>query len=815
MFNNYIKIAFRNLLRQKIYSLINITGLAIGMACCILILLYVQNEMSYDRYHRKADRIYRVERKGIYEGKQYQVPVTPPPMGPTLMNDFPEIENVVRIMATNQIVCDYNKNYADQDMLYADNSFFQVFDFSLLKGDVATALTAPFTAVLTPTLAQRYLGTDNPVGKTLRVQWDGKEYDFRVTGILKEIPANSHFRRDIVLSFETLRSFMPQYYHIWMFNTVYTYILVQKDASIAKLNNESPAFLKKYLGDEFSRFFGPDADISKVVNLYFRPLTDIHLYSNVQYEIDPQGNFQTIIIFAAIALMILLVACINFMNLATARSARRAKEVGIRKVAGANRSLIIRQFLGESILLAFIALIIAVMIVEILIPFYNQFTLKNLSLDYFTNPLIFLGFIFISLVVGILAGSYPAFYLSSFQPAKVLKGRQDSGMGRTSSFIRKSLVLFQFSISIILIIGTLIVISQIRYISQKKLGFDKEQVVILRATDASIVQKIDALKAEMLMHPDIRGVSVSSRVPGNRDYGDTGFKREGFSDQDIVIMQHFAIDEDFVPTLGIEMAAGRNFSKEYSTDEEEGFLINETAVSALGWTSPEEAINKKLDKIRDINPVSYREGRVIGVMRNFNFKSLHRQIEPLVLYIDRGNLNFITVRINTSNIARTLEVLESVWKKISPNFAFDYFFMDDYFNRLYQSEQRMQKLFLGFSVLAILVSCLGLLGLASYSAERRTKEIGIRKSLGASSSRILVLITMEFLKWVLIANFIAWPVAFIVMRKWLENFAYRVNIGAGAFLLATALALLIALLTVSFQSVRAARINPVKALHYE
>jgi putative ABC transport system permease protein len=813
MLKNYLKIAFRNIIRQKGYSFINIAGLAAGIACCMLIMLYVQDELSYDRYHEKIDQIYRLERKGVFQGQEYHIPVTAHPTAPAFEKDLPGILHAVRLWPVQLTLKNQDNHYFEEKIFFADAALFNTFTFPLLEGSPDTALKEPYSIVLTEPMSKKYFNSIDSTGKTLSIRWGKNTIDFKVTGIMKKIPNNSHFKTDFFASYSSLNQLIGDSLNEWLNNSVYTYLLVDKNLSPGELEQKFPPLVEKYIGKKIRKFLGSEIDISTMMRFVLRPVSEIHLYSQLEWEIEPNSNINTVYIFSVIAFLVLLIACINFMNLSTARAAGRAKEVGLRKTVGANKILLVKQFIGESVFLTLIAGIIAVFLVEFLLPVYNALTLKEMSNKYLSEPLAIVSFIAVILFVGFISGSYPAFYLSSFEPVKVMRGKVKSGTDNRSQFLRKGLVVFQFSISIVLIIGTLVVMNQLKFLNNKNLGFKKEQVVVIPNKDNSLLNRYEAVKSELLSNTRILKVAASSRIPGDRLFPDRAFLREGMNNDDVKDLKFFHIDTDFIPLLGIELAAGRNFSRDFATDQSEGFILNESAVKIFGWQTPGQAIGQGI-LIPD-EPGKYRKYKVVGVVKDFHFKSLHQKIEPLILYMDPKQTDYITVKIRTGDISSTLGFLENKFKAFSPGFTFDYFFLDNNFDRLYRSEERMQLIFNFFTILAILISCLGLFGLASFTAEQRTKEVGIRKVLGATVPNIILQLSREFITWVVIANLVAWPAAFIAMNKWLQNFAYRTDMGIGTFILSGLLALVIALLTVSYQSIKTALANPIRALKYE
>jgi putative ABC transport system permease protein len=805
MLKNYIKIALRNMSRNKLYSLINLTGLAIGLAACLMIWLWVQDEMNYDRFHSNADRIYRVERKFDYKDMHGQAPITSGAYGPALVNDYPEIENYVRVHRNEISIKDHRNLFHKQQIVVADNSIFEIFDFHLENGDAKTALIQPKSMVLTRENALKYLGTADAIGKSLTVDWRGTLADFQITGILEEVPHNSHVQFDVLAS---IYSYPPEELSFWFNNFLYTYVLLREGVSPGEAEKKFSGFLTKYMGEDIAKVLGPETDINDVFQLKLYPLLDIHLYPAGEFEIEPQGSISSIYVFSAIALLILIIACINFMNLSTARASKRAREVGIRKTVGAQRRQLRGQFLGESVLLAFMALILAFLLIRLFIPVFNSISGKFLSMGMLfqvSNWIILIG---IALATGLLAGLYPAFYLTRFDPARILKGGAQSGTGK--SIFRRSMAVIQFVISITLIIGTLIIFKQMDYIQKKSLGFDKENVIILSAESKTIHQNIQAFRNTLTQDPRVKSMAVSFNVPGSAMFSDTTYKRP--DSDDIFPLIFITTDYEFVDTYGFEITHGRAFSKEFSTDVDGAIILNEAAAREIGYT-PEEAVGKKL--LRFLSVDEFKELTIVGVVKDFHFKSLHQIIEPFLLALDPQNFDTISIRVMPGDIRGTIGFIQQKWGEIFPGEQFEYTFLNSRIDLLYKSESRMRSIFLIFSILSIFVACLGLFGLAAFTAEERTKEIGVRKVLGASTANILLLLSKEFSKWVLFANLIAWPVAYYIMHRWLQNFAYQTSIGLWPFLLSALMALIIALLTVSYQSVRAALTDPVECLRYE
>jgi len=792
MFKNYLKIAFRNLIKHKAFSVINISGLAIGMACCFLIIIFVQDELSYDRFHERADRIYRISSEENRRGVIANYPLVFSGIPPVLQNNYSEVLDYVRFdPRENVLIRSEDKEFYEGRLFYTDASVFDVFTFPLVKGDPESALREPYSLVLTQRMAEKYFSGENPMGQTLAID---NENDYKITGVLENVPRNSHIKFDFLASIATLETQDPRYGKLWAWKC-YTYLLLPKDYSYLDLERKLPDFIRRHRGKKAVEAY----------TFYLQPLTRIHLHSHLGFEVEANSDIRYVYIFSAIAFFILLIACINFMNLSTARSANRAKEVGIRKVLGADRSRLIKQFLGESLTLSLVVLPAAVALIELFLPAFNALTGKELRIDYFGNSVVFLGLIGILLFVGILSGTYPAFFLSAFRPAAVLKGRLRAGAG--CSLFRKALVVVQFSISIVLIAGTIIITNQLDFIRDKKLGFDKDHVVVMPVMRSGIGQNFETFKRELLQNPGIQSVCGSTSAPSFVPTRSV-FIPEGAEEGERLVLRNVLVDYDFIQTFGMEIKEGRDFSRDFATDKKEAFIVNEAAVRQFGWESP---VGKKLIDLE--GPT----GHVIGVVKNFHFRSKHQKIEPLIFSLLPSSryVYLISVKINPSNIRETLSFLKSQWKEFSSGWPFEYFFLDDNYDRLYKSEERLRHVFLTFTFLGIFIACLGLFGLAAFTAEQRTKEIGIRKVLGASVLNILILLCREFATWVLLANIIAWPVAYLAMNRWLQNFAYRINIGWAVFVAAALLALGIALFTVGFQAAKAALADPSDALRYE
>jgi putative ABC transport system permease protein len=805
MLSNYLKVALRNLLRHKGYSFINVFGLAIGMACCVLILLYVQDELSYDRYHEKANRIYRLSRQWMDDDGKISLHLghVAPPFGLLLRSDFPAtVLNVVRFLRPGTpLLSSSDKHFQESRFFFADSTVFSIFSWDLIKGDPLKALAVPNAIVLTETSARKYFGTEDAMGKVLRYN---QQIDLIVSGVMRDVPQNSHFQVDFLCSFITFENAAgaQNLTRNWGSNNFATYILVPENFDPAAFAKQLPGLIDKYMPLNPN---GRRPSTGTQLNLW--PITSIHLHSNLDSEVEPNSDIMTIYIYLVVAIFVLLIACFNFMNLSTAQASRRAKEVGMRKVLGAHRQLLVQQFLGESIFLSFIALVLAVGIVHLILPWFNSFVGKALVMNYAGNLLQFLGLVAIAALVGAIAGSYPAFFLSAFQPAAVLK--KETSSGKAGLRFRSILVVAQFAISIALIVSMRVVFDQLEFVRNKNLGFDKERVVCLPASQRIREQYI-TVRDQLLSQPGITDVTISSRVPSGRLLDSQGGMAEVGGDmrQIATRIADIHVDHYFMKTFKVPFAAGRDFDINLASDSTQAFILNEAAIPAIGWKSAEEAIGKRFQ-------YGGRSGNIIGVVKDFHFESLHQKIAPIVFLINPGRFNIFYIRVAAGHMTKMLDLLKERWQVLRPDFPFIPLFVDEQFNVQYRSEERLGEVFGIFSGLAIAIACLGLLGLASFVAEQRTKEIGVRKVLGASVSHIVLQLTKGFARLVVIANLIAWPIAYYGMRWWLNGFAYSTDIDLRTFIGAGLLALVIALLTISFHAIRAAVANPVSALRYE
>jgi putative ABC transport system permease protein len=799
MFKNYFKSTLRNIKKHKGYASINIVGLAIGMTCCILIVMYITTELNYDRYHENADRIFRLGFDANVGGSQVVSPISNVPSAPVLIQEYPEVVDAVRFRTVSRTSVEYeDKQFYENDILYADNSIFSVFTFQMTRGDPKTALETAYSAVLTETTAQRYFGDEDPIGKTLTLN---NESNFVITGVMKDVPPNSHFTFDMLCSYETLYDRNREIMEEWFNFMDYTYLLLSEGFDYRELEAKFPALIEKYMESMLKALGGE-------IEFFLQPLGSIHLHSNLENEMSPNSSITYIYIFGAVALFILCIACINFMNLATARSSTRAKEVGLRKVVGAERRELIRQFLGESLLYSILSLMIALLFSRLALPLVSSLSGQDLSLNFAHVPWLIPGLVGLALFVGLLAGSYPALFLSAFRPSQVLKGNLKAGSAH--SRLRSILVVSQFIISICLIIGTGIILSQIKFMKNKSLGFDKENVIVAEIMDRKVRKSLDSIKAEIEKIPGVLSVSSASLVPG-QEPSVQPFIPEGFTEKQSQLMEIFWVDQDYVPTLGMEIVKGRNFSLEFGTDPSSAVIINQTAARRYGWENP---VGKTI-RAPSGEIMKWDTYTVVGVVKDFHRTSLHSVIAPQVIGNDPRSFDELVIRINPENSDTTLSLLREKWKEIDPQRPFDFFFLDNLLDSQYGTEERLSDILSAFSVFAIFIACLGLFGMASFAAEQRTKEIGIRKVLGASVPGVVALLSRDFLKLIAVANLIAWPLAYFGMNRWLQNFAYKTGIDVWIFIFTGLIAIGIALATVSYQSIKAALLNPVDAIKYE
>ncbi len=809
MFKNYFKIAIRNLWKSKGFTLINIAGLAIGLSCFILIALYVVNELGYDRFYPNAERIYRVDADIKFGGNELRLCVSSDPMGATLKKDYPQVEDYTRIYASegSKIVRKGNDYINEEKIVYADSTFFNLFPQTVLSGETQTALFEPNTVVISETAAKKYFSTTDASGKTIEID----KKPFKVTAVIKDMPRNSHFHFDFIMSMKNVdyqwNSFLSHNFH--------TYILLRPGTDYHAFEKNFTQVLEQHVFPQASQLISGLTTMDEfrkagnMLNYSLMPLTKIHLYSQRYPELEANGNIQYVYIFSAVALFILLIACINFMNLSTARSVSRAKEVGIRKVLGTRRKSLISQFLSESTLMAFISLILAIVITYFVLPAFNDIAAKSMRISSIFNPTFLPFLIALPFIVGLLAGLYPAFFLSKFKPVSVLKGKTNAGFKKNT--LRSGLVVFQFFTSIVLIIGTIIIYKQLHYIQTTNLGFNKNEVLIIDGAWA-LNKNDEAFKNEVLKLPGVESATMSGYIPVNSSRSDNTYSRDATMNQkNALSMQTWKVDYDYIRTMGMQIIKGRNFSKDFGTDSS-AVILNETAVKVLGFDNP--IGNKIYQNFPGGAGSVMKVYTIIGVVKDFHFESLRNNIYPLGLFLEHNN-TIMSFRLNTAEVKPLIAQIKNKWTALAPGMPFSYRFMDEAFNNMYRSEQQVEKISITFAILAILIACLGLFGLVTYMAEQRTKEIGIRKVLGASVGQVIGMLSLDFLKLVLIASLIAFPVAWWVMHRWLNDFAYRIKIDWWVFLIAGVIALLIALTTVSVQAIKAAMANPVKSLRTE
>jgi putative ABC transport system permease protein len=805
MLKNYIKIAFRNIIRQKGYTFINIFGLATGIICCLLILVYVQDELSYDRYHEKADQIYRIVNSGVIRGNKIEVPLVSGPWGPAMVEELPEVLKAVRIKPPDSrwVIEHGEKKFPEKGLYFVDPTFFEVFDVEMVVGNPAHVLDAPYSMVITEEMAEKYFGSEDPIGKIIvGDNW----MNFNITGIMRKHPPSTHMNYDFLVSFETLKRAIdpinkqPYYGDLsenWQNLRIYTYLLLDANADPAVVEAKMRTLIEERLG-RMLRIAGVE------LNPYLQKLTNIHLKSNLEGEIGPTGDESYIYIFSAVAIFILLIASINSMNLSTARSENRAKEVGIRKVVGADRAQLVKQFLGESITFTFLASVISGIAVLFLLTPFNTIAEKNISASSLINLQTISLLIGLVIIVGFVSGSYPAFLLSAFRPAEVLSGKKHKGA--SGGLLRKILVVVQFSISVFLIIGLSIIYSQMRYIKNRPLGYDKENILAVPLSDPAPRSTYDSYKTSLLSNSHVKSVSAASTLPGGV-FGIALLRPVGRPPNENLTVQIMTVDYDFIETLGIELHEGRDFSREFTTDLNRALLLNEEAVKQFGFDS---GLDKRL------SAGGQMALPVIGVLKDYYFKSLHQEIEPFALLLATEQaFNWVFIKTTEESMSEVMQFAEQEWRRINPGHPFEYTFVDRENDMMYQSEMKLSRLSSIFTIIAIYIACLGLFGLASFTVVQRTKEIGVRKILGASMGGIVLILSKEYVKWVALANVFAWPLAYYFMRRWLEGFAYHTSLNIMAFFASGLLALLIALLTVSVQTFKAAAANPVDSLRYE
>ncbi len=810
MFKYFIKTTLRNLVKDKYYSAINILGLAVGLTVTILILLFIYDELTYDRHHELHERVYRLESDFVLDNKYHKFAATQIPLGPTLMDEYPEIVNYARCAPVGTLYFrDEDREFQEDSIWYADSTIFDLFTYPFVYGDKSTALTRPNTIVITESFARKRFGEGNPVGRILT---DINNNAFEVTGVIGNLPSNSHLKFNGLISAATLAERIG----VERFNDrsagsfwnigIYSYVLLAENSDFQSVLDKFPEFYDKYMREIGEAIKGS-------FSLMGTPLANIHLNPmNLEYDL-PKGNRSYVYIFIFAALFILIIASINYMSMATARSSRRSKEVGMRKVVGSTRRMLIRQFLGESVFIAILSFLIAMVLVHLLLPLFNDLTGKSLSLGILEMKEIYLAGLGIALLVGLLSGIYPAFYLSSFNPVLVLKGLFAGGRGGES--FRKVLVLVQFTISVIMVIGTMVISGQLKFMKNTDLGFNKDNVIVMTARDTTLRKSYPSFREELLSHPDIIGMSQSTSNPG-RNVGIIVQRIEGENGEMIDKgVNLYGVDYDYTDMMGIEILQGRGYDRNMGTDISKAFIINEAAAREFGWG--EDAIGKRWHFGIQLDGPPNRDGEVVGVFKDFHFASLHNKIEPIVLILQDNprNMPLFNIRTSGNNTEAVLEFIDRKRSEFGDHYPFDYDFLTDNLDEYYREEIVIGKIFRYFTLLTIFIAALGLLGLSAFMAQQRTQEIGIRKVMGSSANGVVLLFMKEFSKWIIIANLIAWPVAWYGMHRWLQDFQYRIDITVWLFAIALLLSLGVALLTVAWQSVRAARINPAESLKYE
>ena len=815
MIRNMLLTSLRFFIKHKAYSFTNVIGLSIGLATCVLIFLFVQDELSYDRYHNGAERIYRLESYYLGEGREIYWAATTGALLPTVMAKYPEIETGVKFhYSFNTSIMIYGDRYfKEPGIIFADSTFFEVFSFELIKGNPDEALSGPGKIVLSETAARKYFGEEEPMGKIIRME----SRSYMVSAVVKDIPENSHFHFDLVISLDDLRQ---RYSSVdgRVASNFYSYVKLRDEKMLPGLEEKTKNDIWELLGYTVS------GDSSNVPEGYhaeikFKPITEIHLNSKAEKELESNGDITTVYLFTIVAVFVLIIACINYMNLATARSATRGKEIGVKKVLGSNKSRIFNQFMAESFMLCFLAMIIAIVIVDLMLPVFNETTGKQLSMGLLANIPLLVALLVIWIAVSFISGSYPALFLSGFNPIKVLYSNTNgSAGGKTALHMRRGLVIFQFMISVLLIIGVITIYRQLSFVHDRHPGFDKENVVVIPLAGAPDEQKKEVFKNELRKNPDIVSVCGASSIPGQRihvlpvrfpDIAEENLEGNEEGD-DYVSIRTLSTDLDVMKTFGFEVVQGRGFSQDHPNDAETGFLFNEAAIRYFEIDNP---IGKRVEYQWGIDEP--KKGRIIGIVKDFNYASVHNEVEPLMIHVLPVYDRYLGIRVNSQNTRETLNKIENAWIKAFPNVPFDHFFLDSYYDNMYTTESNLGKVMLYFSILAVFIASLGLIGLASYIIEQRKREIGIRKVLGATIPGIIQTLSKEFVLLVVLANVLAWIPAWIYLENWLDGFVFRTRLSGWVFLMSAVFSLMIAIFIVGFQSYRAGSRNPVKALRAE
>jgi putative ABC transport system permease protein len=807
MLRNYYLTAIRNLLKHKSYFFLNMSGLAIGIASFIFIVLYLFNELSYDRFHDRAENIYRIHVQGQMMGQTLDMAATAAPMAQALLNDYPEVEQVTRVKESGAWFIGYeNRKFNEDGVLFADSTFFDVLDFKLISGDPKKALVKPKSMVITKSYAKKYFGNEDPMGKRVTVEQDTTFYE--ITGVMEDVPDNSHMKFDMMCSRSTYKQWDNQF---WVSHNDYTYVRLNKDANVKDFETKLDQIVDKYVGPQISKFLGTTMEewesAGNSFGYYLMPLVDIHLHSDVDEELEANSHFSYIYIYALIAIILLFIAIINFVNLATAQSASRAKEVGVRKVMGSDRHSLIYQFIFESIIVALLATTLAAVVVIALTPQYETLIDKSLAIDLSTSYLSIFVLLGLALIIGVLAGFYPAFVLAGFQPTEVLKGRVKAGA--KSGGLRNLLVVIQFTASIIIIVGTMVVYNQIGFMLNKNLGFDKEQILVVRRPDV-LRKNLETFKNEVLQIPGVESVANANSIPGKSRYSNNAKMSEDEPDAPYLLQENW-VSFGYAELMGLELVEGRFFSKDHPSDSN-ATIINETAAKTLGWDNP---IGKSFIQTNQDGTV--RKQPVIGVVKDYNIKSLHSAVEPTMINLMPGNWEgFLLAKLsNSQNVRETIGKMQETWYKYSYNKPFQYFFFDDDYAKLYKSESTTRNVFTVFAVLSIFIACLGLIGLITFTTSIRKKEIGIRKVMGAGTVNLIMLLSKEFVKLIAIATLISWPFAYYAATYWLQNFADRLSISPWFFVLATFFVMLMGAIAISFQTIKTSLANPTESLRQE
>ncbi|MEO1023078.1 MAG: ABC transporter permease [Bacteroidota bacterium] len=804
MLKNYLKIALRSFVNNKAYSAINVIGLAVGIASCLLIGLYVHHELAYDTFHEQYDELYRVVETSASDGRAEVYASTFSALAPAVKAEYPSIEQITRVFPSSGLFIgpDHTKHQED-NIIFADSSFFTMFSFTFVEGEPTRALQKPMSIVITEEAAVKFFGKENPIGKTLSLKDMRTTGDFEVTAVVKHPPTNSHIQFDYVLSYESLKTIRPWEYNVQYYPPVYTYVQLASKKDAADIERLFPTFVQKYYAgyniEERKSAFG------------LQPVSEIRLHSKLQNEMSPNFDIKYIYLFAAIAIFILFLACINFMNLATARSLKRAKEVGMRKTMGAYRTQVIGQFLGEAFVMTALGFLLGILMVELFLPFFNEMTGKDLSTWILLDYRAILSSIALLFLVGSVAGGYPAFYLSSFRPLRTLKGSM-SAAGSSTAFLRRGLVVFQFLISSALIFATGVITLQLDFVKNDRLGFNKDQVLIIPVRETDNQFNVQTLKQEMLRIPGVESASAVSGLPGIQTGIHNFWVIPEINKGDSAMVKTLTVDHDYGKTLELEFLEGRDFSFDLTTDETEAFVINETAAKRFGWT--DSPVGKEVTLVYYLSGRVRKKGKIVGMVKDFQYHSLHSSYDPIIIHVDKKTYyhDYLSVRLSSDNVSGIIPAIEDNWASFSPERPFEFFFLDETFDVMYESETRLSSIFRAFSLVAIFIACLGLFGLASYNIEQRMKEIGIRKVLGAKIYDIVSLLSREITTLILISQVIALPMAYLFMKEWLNNYEDRISISIWLFVFSSVTILFIAWCTVSYQSVKASLSNPVQSL---